>query len=55
VLITVYVHPHERTEALEAYSDCLSTEQVEFIRAADDDSLIKIVREDGVTIEVSEI
>jgi len=38
----------------ETYSDWLSPQDVDFIRNAPDDALIKIVREDGVTVEVSE-
>ena len=54
MLMTVCVPPHERDEALETYSDWLSRQDVDFIRNAPDDALIKIVREDGVTVEVSE-
>jgi len=50
MLMTVYVPPHERDEALETY--WLSPQDVDFIRNAPDDA--KIVREDGVTVEVAE-
>lgn len=38
--MAVYVAPHERHEAIEAYRDRLSAEQVEQIKDAPDEALI---------------
>ncbi len=42
MMAAVYIEPHERFEAIEAYRDRLSLEQVEAIKDAPDEALIEL-------------
>lgn len=49
---TIYIEPHERNEAVEAYAQWLSLEQREQISDAPEGALIRIDRSDGKTVAV---
>lgn len=38
----IFIEPHERHDALEAYTDCLTAAQVEEIEEAPESALIKL-------------
>ena len=45
----IFIAPHERYDAIDAYHDWLTDEQIEHIKNAPDDAGIHLVREDGQT------
>ena len=47
--IQVYIEPHERDEALEAYRQWLTIEQEKQIKDAPDEALIRLIRVEGKT------
>ena len=47
--IQVFIEPHERGEALEAYRRWLTTAQEGEIKDAPDSALVRLVRANGVT------
>jgi hypothetical protein len=38
----IFIHPHERGEAIEAYRDRLTPEQIDEIRDAPEDALVQL-------------
>jgi len=46
---TIWIEPHERWEALQAYADWLSGSQKDEINEAPEDARIRLWRMDGVT------
>lgn len=42
IIATVFIEPHERAEAIEAYKDRLTTDQVDEIKDAPDGALIRL-------------
>lgn len=49
MVVDVYILPHERREALEAYDDWLTGDQVEQIKGAPENAPILLRRHLGVT------
>lgn len=47
--MVIFIQPHERHEALEAYRQWLSPEQEDVIRKAPDNALIRLARTGGKT------
>ena len=57
MIATVFVEPHERGEALEAYKDRLSKEQVAKIEDAPESAIIKLsfgMDQPGTFVEIIE-
>ena len=42
MMASIFIEPHERYEAIEAYRDKLSAEQIEQIKDAPDEAIINI-------------
>lgn len=57
MIAVIFIEPHERSEAVEAYRDRLNAEQVDEIYDAPDGAIIRIdfgVGVSGVTVQVIE-
>ncbi len=56
-MIMVFIQPHERREAIEAYEDRLTREQVEQIEDAPDEAIVRLswgINVPGTTIQIIE-
>lgn len=49
-MAAIFIEPHERAEAIEAYRDRLSDEQVSEIEDAPDGALIRLSVARGITV-----
>jgi hypothetical protein len=47
--VKIFIAPHERYEALEAYKDRLTKTQIDAIKEADEEASIEIEYEDSIT------
>ena len=57
MMASVFIEPHERFEALEAYRDRLTAQQIEQIEGAPEGALINLrfgIGQEGTTVHVIE-